>query len=374
MDVVDQLAAVRQGKMSRRAFSQSLMALGVGVVTVPLRPRVGVAGVADQATYFTWGGYDAPEMFGQYKEKFGELPNFATFGGSEEALTKIRAGFKVDVTHPCNAEVPRWVETGLFRSMDTSKLSNWGDVMPELYQLEGNMNGDQPYMAPFDWGQTSITYRTDLFDLQGQPESWGMLWDERYSGRLADLGSAGDAWWCAAIYAGVDFTQLSGAEGFGKTADLLRKQRPLLRMYTDDETTLEQALASGELVAAMTWNSSAVTLKKQGIPVAFANPKEGALTWVCGAIILKDAPHPDRAYEVVDSMLSAETGKWLIEENGYGHSNRKAFEQVDEKVLAELGLSRNPLALLKEGKFMIPQTQEFSSKMNAEFEQIKSGF
>ena len=222
--------------------------------------------------------------------------------------------------------------------------------------------------------QTSVTYRTDLFDLQGQEESWGMLWDERYKGRLGSLASAADAWWCGAIYAGVDFADFSTDESFEKVAALMRKQRPLIRMYTDDTTSLEQALASGELVAAMTWNSSAVVLKAQGVPVKFADPKEGALTWVCGTMIHKEAPHIDKAHDLIDAMLSVESGKWLIGENGYGHSNIKSFAQFTAEELKELGLSSNPGDILAAGKFQIPQSQEFETKMNKEFEQIMAGF
>ena len=107
----------------------------------------------------------------------------------------------------------------------------------------------------------------------------------------------------------------------------------MIRTYTDDETTLEQALASGELVAAMTWDASAVVLKGQGVPVTFANVKEGALTWVCGPIIHKDAPHIDKAHDLIDAMLSTETGKWLISENGYGHSNAKSFDLFTDEEL-----------------------------------------
>ena len=110
-------------------------------------------------------------------------------------------------------------------------------------------------------------------------------------------------------------------ENFDKVAALLRQQRPLVRLYTDDVTTLEQALASGELVAAMTWNSSPVDLKRQNVPVRWANPKEGALTWVCGAVMHKDAPNPERAHDIVNSLISVDTGRFLIDEYGYGHSN-----------------------------------------------------
>jgi spermidine/putrescine transport system substrate-binding protein len=365
---------MQSGNYSRREFNKILGAAGISMVMTPMMGGNAMAAAADQATYFTWGGWDLPELFGEYTAKHGEAPNFATFGGSEEGFTKMRAGFIVDVAHPCNVEIPRWIASGLFQPLDTSKLSNWDDLVPQLWQLDGNVVDGKPYFAPFDWGQTSVTYRTDLVDWEGEPESWGLLWDERYKGRLGSLGSAGDAWWCAAIYAGVDFKDIGSKENLEKVGALLRQQRPLIRMYTDDTTSLEQALASGELVAAMTWNSSALALKNEGVPVEFAKPKEGALTWVCGLMMMKDAPHPDKAHDIIDSLLSVERGKFLIEEEGYGHSNAKAIASVSDEKLGELGLTRDPQIVLGAGKFMLPQGQEFETAANEEFEKIKAGF
>ena len=286
----------------------------------------------------------------------------------------MRGGFVVDVSHPCNAGLPRWVDTGLFQPIDPSRLANWGDVIPELISMPGNDAPDgQVWLAPFDWGQTSITYRTDLFDLEGE-ESWDMLWDKRYAGRLGSLASGGDAWWCGAIKAGVPMTEIDTEEAFEKIAAVMREQRPLIRTYTDDTTTLEQALSSGELVAAMTWNSSATLLQAEGIPVKFASPKEGALTWVCGLMIHKDAPNIDRAYDVIDSLLSVESGQFMINDYGYGHSNRRSFDLFDAETLGSLGLSSNPTEILGAGHFQLPQTQEWETRMNTLFEEIKAGF
>lgn len=374
MDVLDQLGAVKEGKLSRRAFTKGLLTAGVAVATLPAGARNAMAAAEDQATYFTWGGYDIPELFGPYQEKHGELPNFSIFGGSEEALTKMRGGFVVDVSHPCNQALPRWVASGLFQPIDPTRLSNWADVMPELVDMPGNdAEGGNVWLTPFDWGQTSITYRTDLVEIDGE-ESWDLLWDERYSGRLGSLASGADAWWVGAIKAGIPFDQIDSPEAFEKIGTLLREQRPHIRVYTDDTTTLEQALSSGEMVAAMTWNSSAVLLQSEGIPVKFAKPKEGALTWVCGLMVHKDAPNLDRAYDVIDSLLSVETGKFMINDYGYGHSNTKAFDEFDEATLQGLGLSKNPIEILQAGHFQQPQTQDWETKMNESFEQIKAGF
>ncbi len=343
-------------------------------MAMPLAPKRAVAQTEGEATYFTWGGFDVEPMFGSYVEKHGVMPNFSIFAGTEEALIKMRSGFVVDAAHPCNSDLKRWVSTDLFQPVDPTRLSNWGDVMPDLVSTEGNVapNGN-PWMVPFDWGGTSITYRTDIFELQGE-ESWDMLWDERYAGRLGSLASAGDAWWCGAIKAGVDFGQIASDDAFAKISAAMRAQRPLIRLYTDETTTLEQALASGEMAAAMTWNSSAVALAYEGIPVKFARPKEGQLTWVCGVMVHKDAPNLDRTYDLIDAMLSVETGKFMIGEYGYGHSNARAFDLFDDETLASLGLSKTPSDILDAGNFMIPQDQAFDAKMNETFELIKAGF
>jgi spermidine/putrescine transport system substrate-binding protein len=373
MDVLDQLGAVREGKLSRRAFNRSLFALGISTAMVPVLPRRAMAAPEDQATYFTFGGFDIPNYFDEYVAKHGELPNFVTYGSNEEAFNKLRSGFVADIANPCLSDVPRWSSTGLFQPIDSSRLSNWPDMIPELWDVPYNLTDGKVWLVPFTWGQTSIAYRTDLFDLQGE-ESWDMLWDARYAGRLGSLGGGADVWWCAAIKAGVPYDQIHTDEAFEKISAVLREQRPLIRTYTDDTTSVDTALAAGEIVATMAWNSSVASLKAQGVPVKFANPKEGALTWVCGAMLHAEAPKLDRAYDVLDSLISAASAEFNMRDYGYGGVNRKAFEKFTDEELAATGLARNPADVLKAGHFGIPQTPEWDQRMTSTWEQIKLGF
>jgi hypothetical protein len=50
----------------------------------------------------------------------------------------------------------------------------------------------------------------------------------------------------------------------------MRGRRPLIRVCTDDTTSLKQALASGQPVAATTRNASATLPRAQGVPVTSA--------------------------------------------------------------------------------------------------------
>ena len=369
MDINDAIKRIRNRDISRRDLNKVLASAGLATVAMPLTSRRSLA--EDQAIYFTWSGYDIPEIWPSYLEMHGEPPETPVFGDAEESFVKVRAGFVVDVMHPCSNNVPRWRNAGILQAIDVSRLSNWGDVAPALKTVKDGVFGDENWFIPFEWGQTSVTYRTDLFDLKGEEESWGMLWDERYAGRLSIIDAAEDSWWCAAIYAGVDTDNLT-EEAIKKVYDLLAEQHKLLLFRQSDMTTVEQALASGELVAAMTWNSSPLQLTQEGVPVRFANVKEGALTWVCGMVLTANAPNYDKAHDLLDAMIAPEVGKYIIEEAGYGHSNSKSFELVSEDELAARGLTRDPMDLLGAGTFLEAQTEEIEQQINRDWGDLLS--
>jgi spermidine/putrescine transport system substrate-binding protein len=358
---------IAEGTLSRREFTRVLAAAGLTAVTVPLLRRP--ARAEEQAIYFTWTEYDNPAFFPAYVQKHGANPEMPIFADEEEALQKLRAGATFDVVHPCNNSLPRWRDADVLQAIDTTRLSNWPDVFDSLKTFEGAQDGDKQYFVPIDWGNTSIVYRTDLVDIQ--EESWTLMWDERYAGKLSMAAAAEESVVIASIVAGAaDPFDPTDAE-IEKSKELLLKQKPLLRFYWDTTTTVEQALAAGELVASTGWNDSAVQLKAQGVPVKFMQPKEGILTYCCGLILTKDAPHYDQAHDLMDAMLSPEAGKWLFEEQGFGHSNRKTFGIVDPQILAERGFTQDPTEFLGSGIQFKPhkRLEEISSM----FEAVKAG-
>lgn len=358
---------IADGSLSRRHFNRLLASAGLTTVMLPL---VGGSVRADaQATYFTWSGYDDPGFFPGYVQKHGANPDMPIFADEEEAFQKMRSGATYDVVHPCNNSLPRWLDAGVIQPIDTARLSNWPDVFDELKTFEGGQKDGKQYFVPVDWGNTSIIYRTDLVDIK--EESWTLMWDERYAGKLSMANAAEETVPIAAVLANAkDPFDLTDAE-MTTVKDMLLKQKPLLRFYWDTNTTIEQGLAAGELVAATGWNSSAVTLKKQGVPVKFMNPKEGIFTYCCGLVLAAGAPNVDAAYDLLDAMIAPEAGKWLIETQGYGHSNRKTFEVVEAKVLEERGLPNDPVAFLNNGIMYKPNTR--LEEVSLMFEGVKAG-
>ena len=366
--LMDKLAS---GKMTRREFKKALASVGLGLVAAPMLSRRGLAGTDDNPVVFTWEGYEAPELHKSYTDKYGEEPNFTFFGDEEEAFAKMRAGFTPDVVMPCSYKIPIWRDAGVIQPIDESRLSNFPDTIESLKNRPNIVVDGKRYWVCMDWAQTSITYRSDLVDIK--EESWGLLWDERYRGRLSMMDSLIDGVMVAAIYGGAkDPFNMTPAE-VAKTKDLLRKQLPLLRYYAESPTDIENALASGELVAGVTWNDSYTRLKDAGVPVKFMKPKEGAMTWTCGICLMSgaDPAKIDRSYDVINAMLSPEAGAFEIVDFGYGHANRKTYDLIDEETLAAHGLTRNPEDLLKSGIFQEPIGNE--PELQTMFEEVKTG-
>ena len=372
-DIVEQLAT---GQMSRRKFNQSLMALGATMVMMPVGSRSAFAASDDHPTVFTWEGWDVPELHQPYLAKHGESPNMAIFGDEEEAFAKMRAGFKVDLTQPCTYKVPIWKDAGILQPIDTSRLSNWDDIIPSLKTIPGTFEGDKQYFIPTDWGLTSVLYRADLAPEYVGNESWGMLWDPKYKGRLSMADSLIDGVMVAAIYIGAKDPFNMTDEEMAKTRAALKEQLPLMRYYWTSPADIEQALASGELVATSAWNSSYAALKKEGFDVRYSSPKEGAMTWVCGFCLMSDHDPAklDRIYDYLDAYASVESGVFALTEYGYGHGNINAFAKVEQDspgLLKELGYSVNVDETLNAGIFQAPMGNE--PALQAMVEEVKAG-
>ncbi len=220
-------------------------------------------------------------------------------------------------------------------------------------------------------GQHFDPYRPDLFD--AKEETWNMLWDERYSGQISMSADATEAVAIAGIVIGAKDPLQPDRRRTGQGQELLVKQKPLVRFYWDSNSAVEQALASGELVACNGLEQLAVvTLSARGVNIKFANPKEGIMSYCCGLVLTKDAPHIDKAYDLIDAMTAPEAGKWLIEAQGYGHSNAKSFELVDEKLLAERAACRRTRRnFFAKGIFQQPTLN--TDKVQKVFEEVKAG-
>ncbi len=372
MDIFEKIRSdLLSGRMSRRRALQLLAATGAVAVTGPMTAERAAAS-DEHPLVFTWTGYDDPGLFPAYQEKYGALPRFTFWGDEEEGVAKLLSGFSPDVIFPCFYKIKKWYETGRLDAVDTAKLSHWEDIFPSLRALDGVEQGGNVVWVPIDWGQTSVLYRTDLAPEYVGNETWGILWDPKYQGRVAAFDSLVDAVVASGIMAGLDnIFDYRSDEDLEAAREWTRKLVQQVRFFSNDPTTLEQGLASGEIIAATAWAESLVRLKEQGLPVEYMNPKEGRMTWVCGLSIIKGDGNRDKIHDVIDAMLDPRSRMFEMEAFGTGSSTQTPYQIKDEIKLAELGHSKDPEAALSKGIFQLEIQGE--ERLQEMFDEAKAG-
>jgi spermidine/putrescine transport system substrate-binding protein len=306
---------------------------------------------AKPASLFQWEDYMNPPFYADYEKQYGEKPNITMFADEDEAFAKMRAGFKPDVMGPCYYEFPRWKEAGLLQPIDTTKLKNWSKISPTLRNLPGIDAGpNKVWFVPHYWGNTSITFRTDLAPEYVKSQSWNILFDPKYRGRVSVLDGVDDTVPFIAHMIGIDPYNMTPAQ-YEQLKAKLRDVVKQSRLISSEDTALTQGLASGEIVAAMSWRIVYSTLHREGKPVAYMNPPGGMFTYVCGLVMHKDPSDEAKALALIDSSISDSAASYTIEHIGDEPANEDGLKNVSDATFENLGLSRDVETFLKSGIF-----------------------
>jgi spermidine/putrescine-binding protein len=339
----------------------------------PLSP----ASAQDAAlTVFDWSGYEDPALNPAYVEKHGQGPTFSFFADEDEAFEKLRTGYRVDVAHPCSTNVRKWRDAGLLEPLDTARIAAWNDVLPGIRGMKDLMTDadGKAWFLPFDWGNTLPLYRADMVKAEdiGSLKAFA---DPKFKDKIAIVDNADAAFALGLLATGVRDIQTVSDAQFEAAAAFLREVHKNVRIYTTDATELGQAMASGEIALAWAWNETATMLKANGVAV---EPKrdtaEGIATWVCGYVLLKDAPGDrDKAYDFLNARMAPEVSNYMVTAWGYGHANGAGMAAVDPAAVAAAGYS-DIEEMAKKTLFAAPVAPETKQRFVAEFEKIKAGY
>jgi len=308
-----------------------------------------------EPTLFTFETLANDPMVSEYVAKYGAKPNTAVFADEDEAFAKMRAGYAPDVMGPCSYEFGRWQEAGLLQPIDVTKLKYWPAIAPVLKKIPGAMIDEtHAWFVPQYFAQTSITYRKDLApDYADDKESYKILFDPKYAGKVAVLEGVDDTVTLVAKAMGIDPYAMTD-EQWAQVQDKLREVVTNSRVITSDQSTIAQGLASGEIVAAITWSDSWATLKNDGVNVGFMNPKDtGRFTYVCGFVLHKDSKNYEKDYAVMDAGLSADAAKYLVTEYSNGSANQDAMNGLTDEQVSNAGLSKDMENFLGTGTFQV---------------------
>ena len=346
----------------KTALLASVCALGFGLSAQAGDPDL---------TVFDWSGFENQALIEPYFAKYGDIPTYALFGDDDEAFQKLTSGFQADVAHPCSQMIQKYRDAGVIEPWDVSRIPNFKEIDPRFLDSKIFQDDTGVWYIPTDYAYTAIAYNTTEVPVE-DVASLQVFADPKYEGRISLPDNADDVWALALLATGVSNWTNVTDEQFKAAADWLRKVHPNVRAYWSDPSQLSQLMASGEVLLAWSWNDSIALLRDQDFPVGFQRQaKEGASSWFCGYINLKDAPgSEDKAYDFINAWLDHGSAKALLENFGYAATETVSMASIDPAELKAKDVDPISTTLLAQ----TPLDQTLRDRMVTEFEQIKSGY
>ena len=313
--------------------------------------------------YF-WYDYLPDSIVKSFEKETGIKVVLDIFESLDVMETKLLAGRSgYDIVIPDQVMAGRLMKLDVFKKLDKSKFSNWGNLDPVILSSLAKVDEGNNYGLPYMWGTTGICFN-DAMVRERLPKadlrSLDLIFKPENISKLSDCGVAIlDAWAevipIALNYLGLDPASVKKAD-LEKAEKLLMSIRPYIRHFNTG--AIVEELAVGELCAAITYNgdggfaSARAEELKNGNFIDYSIPKEGTIFYVDFLAIPADAKHPENAYKFFDFLMRAEEIAKVSNAIWFANGNAASLAYIDDAIKGDPDIFPPPE--VKEKLFPIP--------------------
>ncbi|MEO5954125.1 MAG: spermidine/putrescine ABC transporter substrate-binding protein [Nitrospiraceae bacterium] len=287
------------------------------------------SGDAGQKTlhYFTWSDYVGPELLAEFERRHGVHVVVDTFSSNEELLAKLQGGATgYDVAVPSDFMAAIMIQQGLVAELDATMLPNAATLEDHLQHLP--FDPTQRFAIPYLWGTVGIGY--DSAVVSTTPDSWAVLWDARYTGKISMLNDQREVFGAVLRSMGASMNTRDPALIEAAKARLL-VQKPLVKAYASEH--YDQLLASGDVVLAHGWGGPVARAMLDRPSIRYVVPKEGGTLWADCLVVLKSSPRKELATQFINYLLEPQVAARTAERLLFASANKAARPFVPSRIL-----------------------------------------
>jgi spermidine/putrescine-binding protein len=301
--------------------------------------------LASELTVYNWADYIDEEVITADEEEFGVDIIYDTFASNEDLLAKLQAGaVGYDVIFPSDYMVGTMIDLGLLAEIDTSQLSNFGNLDPLF--VNAPFDPGNAHCVPYQWGTTGIGYfRDNEYLSENTPDSWAYLFEpdllQNYSdGGINVLNDPRELTAAALIYLGYDANTSDEGE-LNSARDLILGAKPYWRTFNSEDYD-DSLLIPGEVVLSQGWSGDVANAywstyddDLEDGEWYYSIPSEGAVKWLDNICITATSERHDTAMHFMNYLLDAEVGAAITNYTYYGSPNAAAREFILEEILTD---------------------------------------
>lgn len=284
------MTSFKQNGIGRRQFLRAT-AIGATALATPGIIRRAYA-QDDHITIFTWETYHDDAWIQEWTEHTGIRVSVVRTGGVDEMFAMANSGaVPADVFYIDSGSIRRYRDADLIVPIDIAQLPEAANIAPGLnYQALSSLDGDL-YGVPYNWGTQPLMFDEDV--VTDGTDSWDVLWDPRYAGKVNLFDDAYITFPMIALKIGAkDPFNLTDAEFDAcrqALVELRRQVRTIARGFNDAETLY----AAGDASLGYCQNISIVfNLQNRGRNFNYSFPRQGTPTWIDNAVVSKSGNRP----------------------------------------------------------------------------------
>ena len=282
------------------------------------------------------GSYDTNAEFeAYYYAKTGQkvVVNYTTYATNEDMYAKLKSGAgNYDIIIPSDYMVEKMANEGMLYAFNpTETVENYQYIDEDFRGMY--YDPTEAYSVPYTYGMAGVIYNTTMIDEEDVAnESWDLLWNEKYAGKILQFNNPRDGFGTAQYLLGIDVNSTDPAD-WVRALEKLLEQKPLVQAYVSDE--IFNKMISGSAAAAPYYAGDFITMIEDNDALAFYYPSEGTNVFVDAMCIPANAQHKELAIEYINFMLSEEAAIANAEYIGYASPNRLVYE--NETYIEDMG-------------------------------------
>jgi putative spermidine/putrescine transport system substrate-binding protein len=283
--------------------------LGAGALLAAPAVLTGRASAAETCVVGTWGGDYARLLRENIDDpilKPTELTVIQDIGDETPRYAKMTA--QRNLPHgtmdiACFGAVNgyRATDAGLLEPLDATKVPNLKHVLPDLRSTS---------FVPHIYSAQVIVYNPTA--VADPPKSFADLLDPKWNGKVGMVSTV--APW---VLMGASLLETGTTTDFDKAkAFMLRLNANGLRLYPETDA-LAPAFKSGEIDVGVIWLARSFMWHNAGFPVKSQFPAEGAILYVSGMVVPKNAPNKEAAFKYMNALLAPSAQQGFAAHMGY---------------------------------------------------------
>ena len=293
---------------------------------------------AQKLRIITWADYVPADLVAAFKNETG-IEVEVTLSNNEEMISKLRAtgGAGYDLAQPSQDRITSMQrEFGIYKPIDLSKvkIDQFQPALLDIVKRNATLDG-KLYGLPYLWGTDGLVVNTKHTTVT----DYGDLCRPDLKGKTS-IRLRRPTLMAFAFAAGKDpFALYGDPKAYSALMDqvgaTLIACKPNFKFFYDNKDQLLNGIRSGEVWAAMMWDTGGWTLNRENPDIQYIVPRSGALGWLDTFALPARGRNEAAAYAWINFTMRPENAARVIKSVGNFSAAKGTAPFVDPRLKAQ---------------------------------------